>query len=192
MSGRLVCLVLLGWLLVSLPAHAADLYRNDNWSAMASDRNAHRVGDILTIIVYESAAAHDSANSNSKRSSRFGGQISADNTFNHSANLSLRSDSDDSGSTGRSGGMVAQISVTVDEVLTSGDLLVSGKQELNINGNKTNIRIKGRVRMADISNNAVLSSRLADAMIDYDGTGFVSSSARPGVLTRIFNWLGLS
>jgi len=80
----------------------------------------------------------------------------------------------------------------VDGILPNGDLHVSGAQELNINGDKTNIRIKGRVRLADIANNAVLSNRLADATIDYDGSGFVSSSARPGLLTRIINWLGLT
>ena len=95
------------------------------------------------------------------------------------------------GCTGRSGGMVAQISVTVESVLPNGDLKVAGEQQLNINGDKTNIRIRGRVRQADISNNAVLSNRLADAMIDYDGTGFVTNSAKPGLVARIFNWLGL-
>jgi len=185
-------IILLSWIVAPLCAEAADLYRSDNWSAMASDRNAQKVGDLLTVIVYENATATDTASSSSKKASNAGGQIAADSTFHHSANLGLQSDSDDSGTTRRSGGMVAQISVTVDGVLPNGDLHVSGAQELNINGDKTNIRIKGRVRLADISNNAVLSSRLADAMIDYDGTGFVASSARAGILTRIFNWLGLT
>lgn len=189
--NRLAPFTLLG-LLLSSSAQAADLFRSDNWSAMASDRSAHKVGDILTVIVYESATATDSVNSSSDKSSQFSGQIAADGKFNHSGNLSLQTKSDDSGTTGRSGGMVAQISVTVDDVLPNGDLHVSGTQELNINGDKTNIRIKGRVRSADISNNAILSNRLADATIDYDGEGFVSNSARPGLLTRISNWLGLT
>jgi flagellar L-ring protein precursor FlgH len=37
----------------------------------------------------------------------------------------------------------------------------------------------------------VLSSRLADAAIDYDGSGFVTRSAKPGIVARIFNLLGL-
>ena len=192
MSKVLACLMLFGLAFAGSPVRAADLYRSDNWSAMASDRNAHRVGDILTVVIYENASAIDTASSSSKKSSNVSGQIAADNNFNHSGKLGLQSNSEDSGTTGRSGGMVAQISVTVDDVLSNGDLRVSGTQELNINGDKTNIRIKGRVRLADISNNAVLSSRLADATIDYDGIGFVSSSARPGILTRIFNWLGLT
>jgi len=192
MKIGLAAIALLGCVLGETPLHAADLYKSDNWAAMASDRNAHKVGDILTIIVYESSNATDSANSSSKRASSFGGQISADAAFNHSANLGLHNDSDNAGSTGRSGGMVAQLSVTVDDIFPNGDLHVSGAQELNINDNKTHIRIKGRVRLADISNNAVLSTRLADAMIDYNGQGFVTNAAKPGILTRIFNWLGLT
>lgn len=174
-----------------LPSKAADLYSQDHWAAMAADRSAHAAGDILTVIVYETASAQNTASSGSKRSSQVGGHIGADAGFAHSASLGLQNDSDASGSTGRSGGMVAQISVTVESVLPNGDLRVAGEQQLNINGDRTNIRIRGRVRQADISNNAVLSNRLADATIDYDGTGFVSNSAKPGLVARIFNWLGL-
>jgi flagellar L-ring protein precursor FlgH len=176
--------------LLSGPAHAADLFKSDSWSAMATDRSARRVGDILTVVVYESATASNSASSSSNRGTQVGGQVSGSG-FNYAGNLGLHNNSDNSGMTGRSGGMVAQISVTVVSILPNGDLQVSGAQELNINGDKTNIRIKGRVRQADIANNAVLSNRLADAIIDYDGVGFVSSSAKPGLITRLFNWLGL-
>jgi flagellar L-ring protein precursor FlgH len=88
--------------------------------------------------------------------------------------------------------MVAQISAAVEEVLANGDLRVVGSQVLNLSGEKTVIRVRGRVRAADVSaTNAVLSNRLADAEIDYDGKGYVSRSGKPGVLTRVFNWLGL-
>jgi len=75
---------------------------------------------------------------------------------------------------------------------SNGDLRVVGSQVLNLSGEKTVIRVRGRVRAADVSaTNAVLSNRLADAEIDYDGKGYVSRSGKPGVLTRVFNWLGL-
>lgn len=196
MNRTALQLLLACCLLAAAPVHAADLYPHDNWSALASDRNAHRIGDALTIVIYESATATNSANTGSTRDSKLGGQISAGTainpSFSGSANLSLAGGTTDSGTTGLSGGMVAQISAVVDAVLPNGDLHVSGAQMLNINGEETNIRVKGRVRQADISAaNAVLSSRLADATIDYDGSGFVSSSSKPGIINRIFSWLGL-
>src|SRR6202020_197278 len=119
--------------------------------------------------------AQGTATNSSARSNNVGGSISADAVFAHSANLALQNGSDTTGTTGRSGGIVAQVSAHVEEVLPNGDLRVAGTQTLNINGEETDIKIKGIVRIADIaSDNSVPSSRLADAMIDYNGTGFVS------------------
>ena len=73
-----------------------------------------------------------------------------------------------------------------------GDLHVSGQQVINVAGDHTKISLKGRVRPEDIvSGNQVLSTRLADATINYDGTGLVSRGAKPGPINRVLNWLGL-
>lgn len=183
----LVCLVL-----AAIPAQAADLMADANWSSLAGDRTAHKVGDVLTILIYENASATNSANSSLAKSSNLHAQAQAGSSTDNSASFALGDGSLNSGSTGRSGQMVAQISAVVDEVLSNGDLRISGSQLLNINGEQTKIHLKGRVRLADIAaDNTVLSIRLADATIDYDGQGFVSRSAQPGVLTRIFHWLGI-
>jgi flagellar L-ring protein precursor FlgH len=172
-------------------ALAENLYSPSSWSALAGDRRATQVGDSLTILVYENSRASDSAGSNSKKSSAFNGHVTA-GTFDKSGGFGLNGSSDNQGSTDRSGGMVAQISASVDEVMPNGDLRVSGTQLIRLNGNHTTIKVKGRVRPADISSsNVVLSTRLADAQIDYDGKGFVSRSGKPGIITRIFNFLGL-
>lgn len=189
---RLLYLAVLLGALSAGSASAESLYRPGNWSSLAADRRAFGVGDILTILVYENATATNSANAGSKKSSKVNGAISAGTRLDEAANLSLSGNSDNQGTVGRSGQMVAQISAKIDEVLPNGDLLLSGTQMLNLSGERTTIRVRGRVRTADISAaNAVLSSRLADAQIDYDGKGFVSRSARPGVVAKIFNWLGL-
>lgn len=185
-------LLVVGALGVCGQARAADLYVPGNWPALASDQRAQQIGDSLTVVIYESTSASNSAQNGSKKTSRLGGQVSAGATFNESGQLNLNSGYDGTGQTTRSGKMVAQISVLVDDVLPNGDLAVSGEQTLNINGDKTRIRIKGQVRPADISGaNVVLSSRLARASIDYDGTGFVTRSAKPGLVSRFFDWLGL-
>jgi flagellar L-ring protein precursor FlgH len=170
---------------------ADDLYVPGSWSSLATDRSAHHVGDLLTVLVYESASATNSANSRSGRNGSVSGGVNAGH-FDKSAGLNVAGGSENSGTTARSGQMVAQISVAVGAIGANGDLDVLGQQLIHINGEKTLIKIKGRVRTADIaSNNTVLSSRLADAAIDYDGRGFVSRSARLGPLSKLFSWLGL-
>src|SRR5206468_6856138 len=92
----------------------------------------------------------------------------------------------------RSERLLTQITLTVQQVLPNGDLIVAGQQWLNVNGERTRIGVRGRVRTADIqADNSVISNRIADAQIDYDGRGFVSRSAKPGILNRIFSFLGL-
>jgi flagellar L-ring protein precursor FlgH len=187
-----VALISLAPLLAAPAAGAADLYAPGNWPSLAADRKPTQRGDIVTIVVWESATAANTASTGSRKRNRLEGRVSAGSAFDERGGIDLDGRSDSEGTTERSGRMVAQISAVVEEVLPNGDLRVSGSQLMNINGEKTTIRIVGRVRPADISaGNAVLSSRLADAMIDYDGTGFVSRSGRPGLVTRIFNWMGL-
>lgn len=176
----------------SLPALAADLYADGGWPALASDRTAGEVGDILTVIIFENSVASNSAQTTSRKDSRLAGEISAGDSLDESGELALSSRFEGTGQTGRTGKIVAQMSVVVDEVLPNGDLRVSGEQILNIDGDRTRIKLKGRVRRADISGgNTVLSTRLADVLIDYDGRGFVSRSGTPGIVTRILSFLGL-
>lgn len=179
-------------LFAAAPTVAADLYARGEWPALASDRQASQVGDSLTVLIFENAIASNSAQIGTDRGSRVAGNVSGGQTFNESGQLALSGEFDGRGQTARSGKIVAQISVVVDAVLPNGDLHVSGEQLLNINGERTRLKLKGRVRRADITaSNAVISTRLADVTIDYDGSGFVSRSARPGMVNRIFNWLGL-
>jgi flagellar L-ring protein precursor FlgH len=179
-------------------ARAADLPPAGNWSSLASDRIAHSVGDVLTVVVYESSTGTGSAESTVNKSSSFQGQVSAGNpsgnslAVNETASLGLAHNADNAGTTTRAGTMVGEISVTIDSLLPNGDLHVSGAQVLNINGERTRIAVKGRVRTADISpTNTILSTSLADATIDYDGAGLVTDSSRAGILTRALNWLGI-
>jgi flagellar L-ring protein precursor FlgH len=174
------------------PAHANDLFVHGGFSGLASDQRAQARGDILTIVIYENASASNKASTGSSKKTSLAGTINAGSSLNETGQLGLSGGTDNTGSTGRSGQMVAQISVTVDEVLPNGDLHVAGEQTLKINGELTHIRIRGRVRPSDISSyNAVVSSRLADAAIDYDGSGFVTRSSKPGIISRLFNFLGL-
>jgi flagellar L-ring protein precursor FlgH len=188
------CALSLGLVLgAGFSGRAADLYARGNWPALASDRLAERVGDSLTVVVYENSQASNSADSATERDRSLSGQIAGGGSSNLSGQIGLTGSSNGSRKTDRVGSMVAQISVIVDSVLPDGDLHVTGEQVMNINGERTNIRIRGRVRTADIAaGNTVLSTRLADAEIDYDGTGYFNRSAKAGLVTRIMNWLGLS
>ncbi len=177
---------------LSSTSSAESLYKGGNWPGLAGDRKAEAVGDIVTILVYENSSASNNVGKRSKKRSSLEAQISSGQSFEKTAGGSFGGAYQGEGGNSRVDRIVAQLSATVQQVYPNGDLFVTGWQRLKINGELTNIKVTGRVRRDDISGqNAVLSSRIADAAIEYDGKGFSSRSAKPGVITQVFNWLGL-
>jgi flagellar L-ring protein FlgH len=177
---------------VAAPAFADDLFKADNWPALAADRKASQIGDILTLLVVENNQASNSVTKGSRKRNSIDIGVDTSLDFEESASGTIGGSYEGQGSNGRTDRMVARLSVTVMEVYPNGDMRVSGLQRLKINGETTAISINGRVRPDDVTaDNSVQSWRLADAVIDYDGKGFATRSAKPGVLTKVFSWLGL-
>jgi flagellar L-ring protein FlgH len=172
-------------------ANADDLFITPDWANVAADRSASHVGDILTVIVYQSAEARNAAQNTSRTQRNFEGAISGGD-LDESGSLSLDGGYSGQGEVRRSESFVTQISVRVNGVLPNGDLLIAGEQNMEVNGEQTTVRVRGRVRQQDVTaSNQVLSTRIADAEISYDGEGFVSRNARPNLLHRFFSLLGL-
>ena len=170
---------------------ADSLFSDTSWSNMTADRRASEVGDILTVIVAEATEARNSARNSSGRSHRFRADLSS-RDVNEFGDLSFGSDFTGDGETRRSESLLTAISVSIDDVLSNGDYLISGEQRMFVSGEWTTIGVRGRIREADITaENEIPSNRIANAEINYNGEGFVSQGSRPGIIGRIFSWLGL-
>jgi flagellar L-ring protein precursor FlgH len=175
----------------AVPVAAESLYDPAEYRAMVSDKRAHRVGDSLTVLVYENSSATTRADTSTRRNNDVGVKAFADQ-HNHAAGIGVGSDFDGGGVVQRSGRLLAQITASVSSIEPNGDLWIKGEQMLEINADKQHIRVVGRVRTLDITTaNTVLSSRLADARISYLGDGDLSESARRGWLAKALTWLGL-
>jgi len=173
------------------PLAAEQLYRGDGWPAVASDRKATSVGDAVTVVILEATRASSRLENNSSRKSQTGGGLQAGG-IDESVSLSFGGSYNGRGEVVRAEQFVAQMTAMVVDRTANGDLLIEGRQHLLINGEKTTIGVRGRIRPQDIdADNLVPSSRIADAQIDYDGKGFVSRSAKPGLLSRLFSFLGI-
>ena len=191
MTGRL--LAMLASALVVIPTTAGAQSAQGNWSALASDRTAADIGDALTVVILETASANSSRQNATQRDTRLNAALSLDGAPEASGGIGLTGGFDGRGQMIRSGRLIGQVGVIVDQVLPNGDLHVVGRQIIVIDGEQTTITLSGRVRRADIApTNTVVSSRLADAHISYDGEGIVSRSSGPGLLDRILALLGLS
>ncbi|MFC5475493.1 flagellar basal body L-ring protein FlgH [Paraherbaspirillum soli] len=187
-KAGMVCLTLLAM----QSGFSANLYQGDSYAPLTSDRRASKVGDIVTVLIYEDSTASNSADTSTHADFGVHADLSTSRGFTNGAKLGMGDDYGGRGRIQRAGRLVAQLSVPIQEMMPNGDLLVAGEQAIDVNGEKTNIRLKGRVRQEDImTNNTVLSSRLADVHIDYVGDGYLTDRSKPGLIPRIFAWLGL-
>jgi len=183
-------LAVLAGLMLALPA-AASLFPLDKGS-MFADRKARNVGDLVTVIIVEQAQARQTANTSTGKQSDFevgpGLGVLADliPLFGMGGSDSFSAQ----GQTTRGGSLTAKITTRVVEALPNDTLRIEGTQRIVINGEEQEIVIRGTVRVSDISpDNTVLSPFVADAEISFVGTGIVADKNKPGILTRLFNWL---
>ena len=159
-----------------------------------SDPRAHRVGDIITVNLRENTQASKSANTISSRETGveldpiigLGGNpvFSGD-----SLQLDLESETEFQGDAqaNQSNNLVGNISVTVIQVLPNRNLVVRGEKWLTLNNGDEYIRLTGIIRPQDISlSNDIDSSRVANARIQYSGTGTFASSQKQGWLGKFF------
>ena len=190
------CLFVLALLLGTRLAPAEGLYQEASFRALTSDHRAYRVGDVLTVLVVENASASQTADTATEKQGGVGVSVTnvgiAPKRPTVSANVNLNDNFEGKGRIQRSGRLLAQLSVTVTAVAPNGDLLIAGRQLIEVNDEKQNIVLEGRVRRVDVSDgNTVLSSRIADAKITYVGDGVLGEKQRPGIVSRILSWLGI-
>lgn len=177
---------------VAVPVHGENLYRADTHRSLIADRRAALPGDIVTVLVYENSTASSSADTSTNTSFGLQGSVTTMADTHHAPKAQVGDSYGGRGQIQREGRLLAQLSTTVTQVWPNGDLNISGEQTININGEKTRIRLSGKVRAVDISQaNTVLSNRLADAQIDYVGDGYVTERTKPGLIPRVLAWLGL-
>jgi len=172
---------------------AHSMFDEQSYRSLVAETKAEHVGDVLTVIVQESASAMSSADLHAQRSYSLSGHYdSPANAAAKTASAGHDSASDGTGRTERSGRLLAQISVHVTAVNENGDLVVTGQQRLQINRELQLITLTGVVRPRDIGeNNTVLSSRIGDADIKFDGKGFVERQSRPGWIAWLLSFVGL-
>lgn len=170
------------------------------------DIKARRIGDILTVVLAEETDASKSTSTQIDKDNEtsisnptilgstpdFGvpGFIPLNATDSLSLANSLESEHafDGSGSASQENELTGSITVTVVEVLPNGNLIVRGEKRVTINNGPEYIQLSGIVRPVDVlANNTVLSTKVADATINYIGEGAIAESGFKGWLARFFS-----
>lgn len=164
-------------------------------NGMYSDTSAHKVGDIISVVLEESTSAKKSAGTSlDKSGSNSYGGISLAGKNLHYKNLTPTLSTDNSSkfkgnaSANQSNSLSGQISVSVVKVYSNGNLQVQGEKWLMLNNGNEYVRVTGIIRPSDISSdNTVSSQRIANARIQYGGTGDFADTQERGLISRLFN-----
>ncbi|GAA3913482.1 flagellar basal body L-ring protein FlgH [Litoribacillus peritrichatus] len=180
------------------------LYQARYNMGLFNDRRAHRIGDIITIVLSEQTNAKKSANTELTKEQDIqfdpgvllgkdmGNQITSTipllKDLGLLTSLSQNREFTGEGDSDQSNSLSGQITVTVSNVLPNGVLEVRGEKWMTFNQGDEYIRIRGLVRPDDIADdNTIMSNRLADARITYSGTGDLADANRQGWVARFFN-----
>jgi flagellar L-ring protein precursor FlgH len=161
-----------------------------------SDSKAHRVGDIISVILSEKTQARKNAKTELKKQNQttldavtgFGGApVTIDGKalqFGVGQDSNFKGDSKADQGNSLSG----NISVHVLRVLPNGNLMIRGEKWLTLNNGDEYIRLTGVIRSKDInSNNTIMSTKVANARIQYAGTGSFADANEQGWLVKFFN-----
>lgn len=179
-------------LAISTSATADKLFKESNYKSLTADKKAGRVGDILTVQVFENSSASTSSDTGTRRKNNVSAELQRDGGSLKQVGVGVNGEFDGGGKTQRANRLLATISVTVKAVNDNGDLIVSGQQVLTVNDESQRVNVEGRVRAVDISDtNTVLSTRLADAKITYVGEGELTERQRRGFWRKVLDWFGL-
>ncbi|MCM2678941.1 flagellar basal body L-ring protein FlgH [Echinimonas agarilytica] len=174
---------------------SGSLFQSEYAQNLYSDIKAHRVGDIITVELTESTTAKKQAKTEIDKDS--GVSLTTpvlmnspitykDQEINASINMansfSGESDADQSNS------LQGSISVHVVQVMANGNLVVRGEKWITLNNGDEFIRLSGIIRPEDISTeNSISSTRVANARIQYAGTGAFADAQEQGWFSAFFN-----
>lgn len=175
------------------------MFQDNYANNLYSDIKAHRVGDIITVYLEEATSAKKKAGTSLEKSNsynlnvsditlpnlKYGGQYSLD-AFGGGADQSSTFEGDSDAD--QSNSLQGSITVNVTRVLSNGNLEIRGEKWLMLNNGEEYVRIKGVIRSEDVnSDNSVSSRHVANARIQYGGTGDFANTQRQGWLTAFFN-----
>jgi flagellar L-ring protein precursor FlgH len=166
-----------------------------------TDLRAANVGDLVVVEIVENSSAKKKNDTKAEKTNEYSAAVphffgaagalrreAGSKTSDPVISAELTSSLDAKAELTKEDTMTSSIGCTVIERLPSGNLVVRGSRELQVNGEIQYITLQGTVRPEDITAaNTVYSTQLADAKIYYTGRGVLTDKQKPGWLARLLD-----
>lgn len=186
-------------------ARAESLWPTDGRTterSMFADRKAAGTGDILTVVVQESADATSTQNKSMDRKSEladaiqqflFSAAVSKFGTFKGelpSSQATGKSTFSGGGSVANSQSLNSRAAVLVTDRLPNGNLVIEGVRMVTFSGETQYVVLHGLVRPDDISSaNTVASTNIAEARVEFVSEGSLTDAQKRGWLAKVYEKL---
>lgn len=176
----------------AIPGNGA-IYQASNYRPLFEDRRARLIGDVLTINIAETTSAGKAASSSGSKSGSISASIptivglpfkALQGTTVAASSSGKNADSDVLASKNN---FTSTLTVTVIDVLSNGNLVVSGEKQVSLDKGVEYIRFSGVVNPDTIvAGNVVSSTQVADARIEYRTNSRIDAAAVMAAMTRFF------
>jgi flagellar L-ring protein FlgH len=173
-------------------ANRGGIYQPANYRPLFEDYRARNVGDVLTININEKVSASKTASSTANRAGSMDfavpdAQIGGRGIKGGSLSATSKNDFEGKGDSAANNVFTGAITVTVIDVLPNGNLVVSGEKQIGINQGSEFVRLSGVVDPRFVlAGNVVSSTQVADARLEYRGSGYINEAQTLGWLSRAF------
>lgn len=161
-----------------------------------SDAKARRVGDIISVVLSENTTAQKNAKTELKKEDSValspvtgsGSNAIRINGQTLSVGIDQKNNFKGDSKSNQGNSLTGYISVHVTRVLPNGNLVIKGEKWMTLNSGDEYIRLTGIIREQDISaTNTIQSNKVANARIQYSGTGTFAEVQEQGWLSKFFN-----
>lgn len=158
-----------------------------------------QVGDIITVVLTEATQAQRQSGVETTREGSNSPLRAIQEAFALQGNRiermakaipfdDLKIESKGAGTANQAASLSGAIAATVIQVLPNESLLIKGQKRLTLSEGSETIQLLGLVDQRDVQpDNTVLSSRLANARISYEGSGDLSAVAKVPWGTNVIN-----
>lgn len=181
----------------AIPSNSANkgaIFNVAAYRPMFEDRRARLMGDILTINIAENTSATKAGGSSGSKTGSVDTLVKMPTglpirLLKEDVTIAASSDikNEDKAAANNSNNFNGSITVTVVEVLSNGNLVVSGEKQISLDKGTEFVRFSGVVNPDTITTgNFVSSAKVADARIEYRTNSKIDAAQIASILARFF------
>jgi flagellar L-ring protein precursor FlgH len=156
--------------------------------SLVGDLRASRLNDLVTIQITESTNAISRADTTTSRAgtNSYSVPLIMSNVETSASNSAFKG----SGTTGRSAIFTTTVTARVVKVLNNGNLIFEGTRDIQLNNETQRLYVAGLIDPRMLSaGNTIRSGQVSDLRIGYGGAGVVDETLKPGVVSRLLNYI---